>query len=85
MAEEIKFELNLRGLNELMKSAAMQAHLTQAGNAVAAAAGDGYEARTHLADYVAITNVYPATREAARENYEDNTLLKALGSVGLSM
>ena len=81
----VEFKLNLPGLNELMKSSAMQEHLTRAGNAVANAAGVGYEARTHVASFVAITNVYPASAEAAKENYEDNTLLKAIGSVGLSM
>ena len=78
-----RFELNLQGLNELMKSPQMQAKLQAAGQAVANAAGAGYAASVHTADYVAIANVYPDTPEAARENYDDNTLLKALGSVGL--
>ena len=73
-----KFELNLPGLNELMKSSEMQAILSEKGSEVAKRAGDGYAYRTHVADFVAITNVYPDTKEAAKDNYTNNTLLKAL-------
>ena len=80
-----KFQLNLAGLNELMKGSEMQAVLTEAGNAVASAAGSGYGVRTHVASFVAITNVYPETKEAAEKNYDENTLVKALGASGLRM
>lgn len=79
------FELNLPGLNELMKSAEMQAVLTQAGNAVVSAAGGDYGVRTHVASFVAIANVYPNSAKAAKDNFENNTLVKALGAAGLSM
>ena len=79
------FELNLPGLNELMKSPEMQAVLTQAGNAVASAAGGDYGVRTHVASFVAITNVYPDSAKAAKDNFENNTLVKALGAAGLTM
>ena len=79
----VKFKLNMSGLNELMKSGEMQSHLAQAGSAVASAAGEGYGSRVHLADYVAIANVYPDSAEAAQDNYENNSLLKAIGAAGL--
>lgn len=79
------FELNLPGLNELMKSAEMQAVLTQAGNAVASAAGGDYGVRTHVASFVAIANVYPNSAKAAKDNFENNTLVKSLGAAGLTM
>lgn len=79
------FELNLPGLNELMKSPEMQAVLTQAGNAVASAAGGDYGVRTHVASFVAIANVYPNSAKAAKDNFENNTLVKSLGAAGLSM
>lgn len=79
----VRFELNLAGLNEIMKSSEMQGQLAQAGQAVASAAGAGYASSVHVADYVAIANAYPDSSEAAIDNYENNTLLKALGSVGL--
>lgn len=75
----VVFKLNLAGLNELMKSPEMQEVLTAKGAEVASKAGSDYGYRTHVADYVAITNVYPKTPEAAKDNYENNTLLKVLG------
>ena len=79
------FELNVAGLNELMKSAPMQAHLEQAGRAVANAAGSDYGVRVHTASFVAIANVYPESRKAAKDNLENNTLVKSLGAAGLKM
>lgn len=85
MAKKVKFELNLAGLNELMKSSEMQGALEAAGSAVANNAGGDYGVRVHQASYVAIANVYPDSKQAAAENYKENTLLKALGASGLSM
>lgn len=85
MANNVEFKLNLPGLNELMKSSAMQAHLAQAGRAVASAAGEDYDCSTYVLKYVAVENIYPTTMKAAMENSKSNTLLKALGSAGLSM
>ncbi len=82
---KIKFELNLPGLNQLMKSAGMQAHLQAAGEAVAGVAQGNYGVRVHEASFVAIANVYPEDAESARRNSEDNELLKALGAAGLPM
>lgn len=82
---DVKFELNLPGLNELMKSSEMQAALLDAGNAVARSAGSDYAAEVHTANWIAISNVYPNSKRAAHENFKENTLLKALGSVGLPM
>jgi len=75
---KVKFELNLAGLNELMKSPEMQSIIDAKGAEVAKRAGEGYKHRTHVANYVAITNVFPDTKEAAKDNYTNNTLLKAL-------
>ena len=82
---KIKVKLNMPGLNEIMKSPEMQSHLEAAGQAVANAAGEGYGVRVHVANFVAIANVYPDSKEAAKENYEANTLVKALSSAGLKM
>ena len=81
----VKFELDLKGLNEVMKSSEMQNALMEAGQAVASAAGSDYEAEVHTASFVAISNVYPASKDAAKDNYDNNTLLKAAQSVGLGM
>ena len=79
------FKLNLPGLNELMKSSAMQAHLQQAANSVAGSAGPDHGTRVHVASFVAIANVFPTSKEAASRVYKENSLLKALQSSGLKM
>lgn len=83
MANQVKFKLNLPGLNELMKSAEMQAALSEAGAEVAAIAGEGYAHDTHVANFVAIENVYTATGRAYGDNMKNNTLEKALRQAGL--
>ncbi len=85
MAKDVKFKLNLPGLNDLMKSSEMQSALLEAGQAVASSAGGEYAAEVHVANWIAISNVYPDSKKAANDNYRHNTLLNALGSVGLSM
>lgn len=82
---KVRFELNLRGLNELMKSPEMVQALDEAGEAVANAAGEDFKFRTHQASYVAICNVYPDSVKALRSNLKHNTLLKAIGTAGLPM
>ena len=77
------FELNLPGLNELMKSSEMQAVLKDAGRSVVSAAGKDYATQTYVLNYVAVQNVWPDTREAALDNYRHDTLAIAAGSAGL--
>lgn len=84
MAKNFKFELNLKGLNDLMKSPECQDLVFNAGRAVAQNAGEGYDNEVHLASWVAISNVYPTTYRAMRKNYRENTLLKAVSASGLS-
>jgi urease alpha subunit len=84
MAKNIEIELNLKGLNELMRSEEIQNILDQAGEAVATAAGVGFGHRTDVIRWIAVTNVYPATTEAYRKNMKENSLLAAVGKVGLN-
>lgn len=85
----LDFKLDIGGLRELMKSGEMHSILDEAGASVASRAGSigegTYGHRVHDASYVAIVNVYPDSEEAAKDNYENNTVLKALGSSGLPM
>lgn len=85
MSKAFDFKLNLAGLDEIMKSPAMQSHLDAAGSVVSSIAGGDYGVRVHVADYTAIANVWPNTQRAAKDNYENNMLVKALGASGLSM
>lgn len=88
MSKNVKFKLNLRGLNEIMKSREMLAVVDSAARQIAGAAngmdGEGYEAETaHALSFDGIGSVRAATREAKEKNAEHNTLLKAAGSVRL--
>jgi len=82
---KVEFELNISGLQEIMKSGEMQSALSAAGAAVARAAGHDYAYRVHTASFVSICNVYPDSKKAAKENYKTNSLIKAAGAVGLPM
>jgi len=79
-----KFELNLKGLNELMKGPEMQTILQEKGNEVASRARsmcpDGeYQTRTVTGRFIATTFVSAENWEAIHDGFEHNTLLKALG------
>lgn len=74
------FKLDLAGLNQLMKSAEMQSILSQAGGRVASNAGKGYSHQGYVINWIAVENIFPVTKEAAYENAEKHTLLKALGA-----
>ena len=82
---DVRFELNLKGLNELMKSSAMQSALNEAGTRVANSAGSDYAIEGKSGNWIGFCNVYPNSKRAAHENFKDNTLLKALQSSGLRM
>lgn len=85
MSKNVKFELNLAGLNELMKSSAMQSQLSACCHRVQNAAGSGFSSRVGIGSYTAIGNVYADNKESAHKAYQENTLVKALGSAGLGM
>ena len=81
---KVKFELNLPGLNELMKGPEMQTVLQSKGDEVAARAKSmcpegEYQTRTVTGKWIATTFVSAENREAIQDGYERNTLLKALG------
>ena len=73
------FVLNRKGVNELLRSEEMRQVVEQYGRDVQNRAGEGYDTRTHMTEQRVIVNVFPATEEAAVDNYENNTLLKAVG------
>lgn len=77
---KFKFELNKKGVGELLKSEEMQAVLESYAAQVAKDAGPGYEPKTYIGkDRAAVSvRVEAATKEAERDNYENNTLLRSL-------
>lgn len=79
---ETVFKLNVRGLNEIMKSPEMQAVLNGAAAQIRGAAGDGYAIETaHPISFVAIASVRTGDFMTRLDNSRNNTLLKAAGSV----
>lgn len=90
MSKKVEFELSDKGVIALFKSPEVNAWLQDVGEYVADIAanmygGDNveYAARAHNADRTATVNVYPNSKEAAHDNFEHNTLLKALDASGL--
>lgn len=79
---DIRFKLEVRGLNELMKSGEMQAVLNDAAGRIAGAAGDGYDVEAaHPLSFAAIASVRASEYDSYYDCLENNTLLKAAGGV----
>lgn len=83
---KVNFKLNLPGLNALMKSPEMQSILAEKGqnimnraNMNAQVNNAEYSMNTRAINWIAVTTVRTDNREAREDNYEYNTLLKALG------
>lgn len=77
---KFRFEMNKEGVGELLKSEEMQAVLESYAAQVAKDAGPGYEPKTYIGkDRAAVSvRVEAATKEAERDNYENNTLLRSI-------
>jgi len=77
---KVEFKLNLKGLNELMKSPEMCAILTEKANTIAQAAGDGFEVEAaHPIRFVGVASVQASTWEARRAALDHNVLEIAVG------
>ena len=69
----IKFELNYKGVGELLHSGEMEQVLMSHANQIATNAGDGYKAVQKGTRVI----VVPDTKAAEQDNLRNNTLLKA--------
>lgn len=79
---KVEFKLNLKGLNELMKSGEMQSILTDAANKIASAAGEGYEVEeAHPLSFAGISSVRANTYDSYYDALENKTLENAAWSV----
>ena len=76
---KVKFELDRAGVRELLKSPEAMGICKEYASAIRNRAGDGYEMDTYVGANRVNASVYAATYEARRDNYENNTLLKARG------
>lgn len=77
MSKNIKIVLNHAAVGELLRSEAVGSYLMGVAGGVASAAGEEYDTMQGF-DRVSVV-VKPATRRAEQDNYENNTLLKAVG------
>lgn len=75
---KVRIELNHGNIAAFLKGGEVEAMVKSYANRVSKNAGAGYAVRTHTTEQRVIANVYPSTKEAARRNYETNSLLKAL-------
>lgn len=80
---KVRFKLDRAGVRELMQSSEAQnvcmEYATQILNRCPS--GLGYEVSSMVGATRANASVFAATPEARRDNYENNTLLKARGGV----
>lgn len=73
---KMQFQLNYEGVGQLLKSAEMVSILESYANGIATRAGDGYS--VHIGPNRANVSVRTDTDEAAQDNLDNNTLLKAV-------
>lgn len=76
----VKLEFNQAGFAALAKGGAVLADLTARGEAIAAAAGDGFEARPSIGATRARVVVITASREAMEAEATDKALTSAIGA-----
>lgn len=74
-----KFKLDYKGVGELMRSKEMADLMTEYAEAVRGRCGDGYAVSSYPNGRTrANASVYAETEKAIRDNYDNNTLLKAV-------
>lgn len=76
---KVKFKLNGRGVAALMKSSNMQSILKNHAANIKNRAGNGYEQDVHSGKNRANARVTAVSEESIKDNYKNNTLLKAMG------
>lgn len=73
-----KVVLSYSGIGEILRSEGMAACVNGEAGRIAAALGDGYATDTYHAGTRVIASVYTLTKDAAKDNSENNSLLKAV-------
>lgn len=76
-----KIELNRAGVAELMKSSEMLGLCESLARKAAGSLGEGYEVSTYVGRTRANASIVATTREAIKDNLENNSVLKVIGSV----
>ena len=74
----IRIELNSPGIRELLRSSEMQELLGEQAAEIAGRCGAGYSSDTYLTGGRAVASAFAESREAIRDNLDNNTLLRSL-------
>ena len=72
------FELNSKGVRDLLRSDEMMQAVKAEADTAVASLGAGYEADTHTGKNRVNASVYAVSKAAMRENLQQNTILKAV-------
>lgn len=75
--DDFKFELNKRGVRDLLRSDYVLYVVNQEATRILAECGEGYAMSSTTGRNRALAQVYPVTTEAMYDNSEHNTLLKS--------
>lgn len=78
--KKVRVRLKLKGLNELMRSSAVQDRLDEVGESMASDAGDGFEYAPSPHRWTARGYVQPSTGTGARRQAEDAVLDRVAGT-----
>lgn len=76
-----KIELNRAGVAELMKSSEMLGLCESLAQKTAGSLGEGYEVSTYVGRTRANASIVATTQKAIKDNMENNSVLKAIGSI----
>ena len=74
----IRVELNRPGVQALLQGDAMQGIIGDHAEDKAREAGIGYNSEVHMGQKRCYANIFPDSKEAAADNYENNTLEKVI-------
>lgn len=74
----VKFELNTKGVGQLLKSDTMRAVLEDASSDIARRCGEGYLYDSKMMGTRVISSVYTDSFEAMKDNLDNNTILRNL-------
>lgn len=75
---KFKFELNKRGVRDLLRSEEMQSVLVAYATGIRERAGEGYEQDVRVGKNRANAMVWPESDKAKKDNWDNNTALKAV-------
>lgn len=75
---KIKVELNSTGIRDLLKSGEMAAAVSAVAGYVQSRCGNDYATDSYQTPSRVVSSVFTDSAEAAKDNIENNTLLKAV-------